>query len=324
MKYRMGNNNEVKILPQTSRNKFGIGSNGASRRVLPSLRGSPKQSLLLGKIASFLAMTRLRHLKSFSGLGLRLLSFLFVLSSFTAHAEKSKMQGIPVRPSPQRLVNNMCGFNGISPEQENALETKLVGFANATSNQMVIVILPFDSLHDNDPSEFATEIGENWQVGQKKFDNGIVILLIPDKHKVFIATGYGLEGAIPDATCEDIVQREMIPNFKKGDYYTGLNSAVDVLIGLAKGEYNSGEYAKKDGQKSKAIGLIFALLVFLVIFILNRRGGGKGGMTIGGPGIFFWGGGFGGGGGGSSFGGGGGFGGFGGGGFGGGGAGGSW
>jgi uncharacterized protein len=233
------------------------------------------------------------------------------------------MQGIPKRPSPPKLVNSFSSYQLLSPEQTNALESKLAAFANSTSNQIVIVII--DSLYDNDAAEFATEILQEWGVGQKKLDNGIVILIKPTKpNKVFIATGYGLEGAIPDATCEDIVQREIIPNFKKNDYYTGLNNAVDVIMGLAKGEYNSSQYAKKDSS-GKAVGFIFALLIIIIVFIISRKGG-KGGFTMGGPGIFFWGSGLGGfgGGGGSGFGGGGGFGGFGGGGGGGGGAGGSW
>jgi uncharacterized protein len=268
----------------------------------------------------------------FRGLGLIVIGcFLLVFTSFSAHADdykKSKMQGVPIKPNPQRMVNDYSGSGVLTSGQESALETKLSGFANATSNQIVIVLMKSDSLYGNDPAEFATEIGQNWTVGQKKFDNGIVILLLPDLHRVFIAVGYGLEGAIPDATTEDIVQREMIPGFKQNDYYTGLNNATDVLMGLAKGEINSGDYAKKGAQGSKAVGLIFALIIFLIVFILGRRGKGKGGMTIGSPGIFFWGGGLGGfgGGGGGGFGGGGGggFGGFGGGGFGGGGAGGSW
>jgi len=251
-------------------------------------------------------------------------SSLLVLSSFGVNT--ASVQGIPQRPNPPKLINNFSAYQILSSDQIDALETKLDAFANSTSNQIAVVII--DSLYDQDPSEFATELGEEWKIGQKKFDNGVVILIQPAAHKVFIAPGYGLEGAIPDATAEEIVQREIVPNFKKGDYYTGLNNAVDVIMGLAKGEYNSADYAKKaGGQNSKQVGFIFALLFFLVIFLISRRGGGRGGMTIGGPGIFFWGGGFGGGGG-NGFGGGssggGGFGGFGGGGFGGGGAGGSW
>jgi len=251
----------------------------------------------------------------------------FSLLVFSSGANATSIQGIPKRPNPPKLVNNLSAYQILSQDQIDALETKLDAFANSTSNQIAIVII--DSLYDQDPSQFATELGEEWQIGQKKFDNGVVILIKPTTpRKVFIAPGYGLEGAIPDATCEDIVQREIIPSFKKGDYNTGLNNAVDVIMGLAKGEYSSGDYAKKGAQGSKATGLIFALIIIVFVFIFSRRGGGKGGMTIGGPGIFFWGGGLGGfgGAGGGGFGGGdsGGFGGFGGGGFGGGGAGGSW
>jgi uncharacterized protein len=255
----------------------------------------------------------------------RLLAIGFFLLAIIG-VNASPMQGIPKRPTPPKLVNNLSAYQLLSQDQIDALETKLDAFANSTSNQIAVVIV--DSLYDNEPSEFATELGQEWQIGQKKFDNGLVILIVPPTHQIFIAPGYGLEGAIPDATCEQIVQNEMRPSFKTGDYNTGLNNAVDVIIGLAKGEYNSSDYAKKGAQGSKAMGLVFAIIFFLVFFIFSRRGGGKGGMTIGGPGIFFWGGGLGGfgGGGGSSFGGGGGsgFGGFGGGGFGGGGAGGGW
>ncbi len=249
-------------------------------------------------------------------------SSLLVLSS---EANASAIEGIPKRPTPFMQINNFSKYQLLSQEQTNALETKLDAFTNATSNQIVIVFV--DTLYDHDMAEFATELGQEWQIGQKKFDNGIVILINPGAHQVFIAPGYGLEGAIPDATCEDIVQREIRPNFKQGNYYKGLNDAVDVIIGLAKGEYNSSDYARKNGQSGKSLGLIFAIIFLIVFFIISRFRGGKGGMTIGSPGIFFWGGGFGGGGGGFG-GGGGGFGGGGfgggGGGFGGGGAGGSW
>lgn len=246
----------------------------------------------------------------------------------TISVNASSIKGIPSRPQPPRLVNNLSSYQVLTPDQSDALEAKLDDFANSTSNQIAVVII--DSLYGNEPADFATELGQEWQIGQKKFDNGVVILIKPTvPRKIFIAPGYGLEGAIPDATCEMIVQNEMIPEFKQGNYYTGIDKAVDVIMGLAKGEYNSSEYAKKNGQSSKEVGFIFALLIILIVFLISRRGGKGGGFTIGGPGIFFWGGGlggFGGGGGGSGFGGGGGggFGGFGGGGFGGGGAGGSW
>ena len=150
----------------------------------------------------------------------------------------------------------------------DAFETKLDAFTNTTSNQIAIVMI--DSLYDHDMSEFATELGEEWQIGQKKFDNGVVILIQPSTHKVFIAPGYGLEGAIPDATCEEIVQTEIFPSFRTGDYYTGLNNAVDVIMGLAKGEYNSSDYAKKGDQGSKGRAY-FCLYYFIVCFLFFQK-----------------------------------------------------
>src|ERR1700722_7084424 len=131
---------------------------------------------------------------TFSFTIIALSSLLLALSSFGANA--TPMQGIPKRPTPYKQVNSFSRYQLLSQDQTDALETKLDAFTNATSNQIVIVII--DSLYDNDPNEFATELGEEWKIGQKKFDNGVVILIQPSAHKVFIATGYGLEGAIPD------------------------------------------------------------------------------------------------------------------------------
>lgn len=244
-------------------------------------------------------------------------------------ARADKTNGIPDRPSPPKLVNNLSSSTDLlSTDETAALEQKLDNFANETSNQIAIIVV--DSLHGYDIAEYASEFGHEWKIGQKKFDNGVVILIDLAKdggrRQVFIAPGKGLEGAIPDATCEEIVQNEILPQFKHNQYYAGLDKATDVLIGLAKGEYNSKDYDKRAATKSKAAGFIIALIIMLIVFVLSRRGGG--GFTLGNSGIFFWGGGFGGfgGGGGGGFGGGGGggFGGFGGGDFGGGGAGGSW
>ena len=162
-------------------------------------------------------------------------------------------------------------------------------------------------------------------IGTAVADNGIVVLIKPNTHDAYIAIGYGLEGAIPDLTASHIIENELTPEFKKGNYYAGLDAATDRLMELAKGEYNSAEYEKRSRRSSNIWIIIF--IVFGIIFVIrmiSRGGGPRGGMTIGPRG--YWGmGGFGGGSrGGWGGGGGGGFGGFGGGGFGGGGAGGKW
>lgn len=178
--------------------------------------------------------------------------------------------------------------------------------------------------------------------GTNEFDNGVVIVVKPktgrENGRVWISVGYGLGGAIPDATANRIIDNEMIPSFKQNDYFTGLDKSTDVLMALAAGEYDSDEYAAK--TEGSPWGLLVPVIAILFFLVMSRAGrsssqtyGRKGsGMPL--LGMFLLGsmmgrgshhgsfGNFSGGSGG--FGGGSGFGGFGGGGFGGGGAGGSW
>jgi len=239
--------------------------------------------------------------------------------------------GIPDAPNPPRLVNNFSKEfpNFLSAEEQELLENKLVSFAESTSNQIVIVIV--DDLAGYEPAEYAYELGDKWGVGHEKEDNGIVILIKPTggagERKFFIATGKGLEGALPDFTCRQIEEDELIPYLKTGEYYKALDNTTDVLMKFAKGEYNSVKYAKKKGKGAKSTAIIVLVIIALFVYLLSKGGrGGRGGMTMGPAGFFFMGSGFGSGGGfgGGSSSGGGGFGGFGGGGFGGGGSGGSW
>ncbi len=253
------------------------------------------------------------------------LTLFFLVSYLTCFSQRT---GIPPAPSPAKLVNNLSKEfpDFLSNEETEKLESKLEKFADETSNQIVIVIV--DDLNGYEPWDFATELGQQWKVGHEKEDNGIVVLIKPTggkgQRKFHIAVGYGLEGAIPDLTCRQIEEDELIPYLKQQKFYEALNRTTDVLMSLSKGEYNSKQYAKQHKKNSPSKVLIVLVLIFIfILFFIKRGGGGRGGMTMG-PGILFFGGsGFGSSRGGSSFGGGG-FGGFGGGGFGGGGSGGSW
>lgn len=248
---------------------------------------------------------------------------LAIFSTFAAYA-------IPSRPEPQRLINDFAGL--LSPSQTQALENMLVEFDDSTSNQ-IAVITTLD-LEGYEISEYATRIGLEWQVGSEKFDNGIVIAVKPKTQesggKVFIATGYGLEGAVPDAYAKRIIEREMIPHFMNEDYYGGIRQACITLMKLASGEISEPREEEEDSIWILISMLIIMFFVFVVIAVAlenhndGKGPGGRGPVIYTGPiitsgrnyGSF----------GGSSFGGGfgGGFGGFGGGSFGGGGAGGSW
>ena len=254
---------------------------------------------------------------------------LFICLSFSVLAQ------LPSPKSPPRLYNNFSTVQLLSPSEEAEIEEQLEKFEAETSNEIAIVVV--DDLQGYEPWEYAVEIGEKWGVGKKNEDNGIVLLIKPTKtdggRKTFIAVGRGLEGAIPDLTTNEIIENEILPNFKQDNYFQGIKQAVDVLSKLSKGEYNSKQYSKKNKKEIGFFGgLMLVVLIIIIVLVLIRKGGRGGGGGLGSSiasGIF-WGsianGGFGGGrggfGGGSS--GGGGFGGFGGGSFGGGGSGGSW
>lgn len=242
-------------------------------------------------------------------------------------------QDIPVKPNPPRLVNDFAGLLNI--QEVNNLEQKLVAFNDSTSTQIAIVIVK--ELNGYDKADYAQRLAEKWGIGQKGLNNGVLILVkpkTPDSNgEVQIAPGYGLEGAIPDLTCGEIVDNEILPFFKTGEYYRGLDKSTSTLMSLARGEFTAAQYGKQINKKVAQVAPFGIFIIFFIIIMIFRNSGRSNHNNISRSGLPFWlllgmmnsgrnshsgsWGGFSGGGGG-------GFGGFGGGGFGGGGAGGSW
>lgn len=265
----------------------------------------------------------------------RIFSLWFILTLFSMQVTG---QEIPEPMVPPRLVNDYAEI--LQGQQLHYLEKKLVDFDDSTSTQIVIVIVR--SLNGLTKEEFADRIGHEWGVGQKGKDNGIVILVKPkygnERGDARISIAYGLEGVIPDAIAKRIVGNDMIPSFQEGDYFTGLDNAVNTLMSLARGEFTAEEYKKK--TEGSPLGIIIPVIIIILIIIFMSRNSNRH-YTTGSKGNSIWtalwlasmlsnrgssgswgdfrsgSGGFGGGGSG-------GFGGFGGGSFGGGGAGGSW
>lgn len=276
----------------------------------------------------------------FKGIVLPLVMVLFLMLTQSGGLSAQ----VPPRPQPQRLVNDLADI--FSSSQEERMEQTLVAFTDSTSNQIAVVSVP--DLYGMDKAQLAFQIGEEWGVGQQKFDNGVVILVKPkvgnSRGEVFIATGYGLEGVLTDAVCRRIIEQYMIPAFQANDYYAGVENALNVILPLAAGEISTDEFASGDGSESVIASVFFLLFIFIIFVALFKSGGNNRPQNMGGGnrkglsaadlimlsilsnnsnsrGSDGWGGSSGGFGGGF---GGGGFGGFGGGGFGGGGAGGSW
>ena len=151
-----------------------------------------------------------------------LILLLFSFSFVQAQIEKE----LPQRPQPAKLVVDYT--NTLAPDQKQALENKLVAFDDSTSNQIAIVIV--ESTGDRDIADFAVALGRAWGIGNKEFNNGILLLVAKTDRKMWIATGYGLEGALPDATAKQIIENEIKPNFKENDFYRGLDEGTDAII----------------------------------------------------------------------------------------------
>lgn len=254
---------------------------------------------------------------------------LLVLSTAWPLAAQSDDEFFPEKPEPAVYVHDYAGW--LTPDEKTRLEQKLVAYHDSTSTQIVVMIRP--DIGDYDKATYAFELGNRWGIGRKSKDNGVVMLVktVPPDRGIFIATGYGTEGALPDAAAGRIIREVMAPYFRQEQYFQGIDAGTSSIISALAGEFEA------EGEAGEPlpgwVGFLIFLGIFgLIIFIAwkarhstmydhsgprSRGGGGGWGGWIGGGGGGGWGGGgggWGGGGGGS----------FGGGGFGGGGAGGDW
>lgn len=239
---------------------------------------------------------------------------------------------IPPKPDFQTSVYDYA--NLLSAQEKSALEEKLIRYSDSTSTQIVVATV--ETINNEDIGILTPKWAQEWGIGgTAKQDNGVFILVAKAEHKIWISPGYGLEDRLTAGIGGEITRNIIIPEFKAGSYYRGLDKGADALFDVFKGKYK-GEKKKTKEKSFPIVPIIIIVIIILVIISKNRKGGGNSGTTGGGPSLLdviilsslARGGGFGGGGGGGFGGGGGGGGGFGGGfgggGFSGGGSGGSW
>lgn len=248
-----------------------------------------------------------------------------VLFSFTANAD------VDFPEKATRLVTDYTGT--LRPDELQSIENKLVAFDDSTSMQIAVVVM--GSVGNYDISDYAVQLFNKWKIGDKKNNSGVLLLVAKDDRKVWITTGYGMEGVFPDALVKQVIDREIVPKFRSGDYFGGIDAGTTAITGIVTGEYKAVRSKSKSGKGGIFPFLMFAFIVIIIIISQvgrAKRYGRKNNLSFwaawallnaasnrsrGSWGGFSGGSGFGGGGGG-------GFGGFGGGMSGGGGAGGSW
>lgn len=196
------------------------------------------------------------------------LSLLFMLPLWS-----SGQENLPVPAAPQSWVNDYAGV--FSPAELAALDRKLGEFESRSSTQIFVVTL--DDNGGYPASDLGPRIGEYWGIGQAGKDNGLLILMDMQDRDVFISTGYGLEEYVPDVIASRIVRNEIVPNFKNGNFYEGIDKATDVMISLLDGKFTADQYRKQTSSGGTSIGgIIFMIILFSIIFGGRRRSTGMG------------------------------------------------
>ncbi len=202
-----------------------------------------------------------------------LILLVLILSTWASNAQNA----VPL-PNPLRLV--VDNANVLTQNQINVLENKLDAFNDTTSNQIVVLTVP--SLNDQSIEDVAVATFRSWGIGDKKNNNGVLVLVAIKERKVKIEVGYGLEGAIPDVTAKDIIETTIVPSFKKGDYFKGISDAIDNLSLAAAGEYKIQKQNGDTNSGGYSTFIFFFMIVIVFVIMISGRGGGGNGRGGGG------------------------------------------
>jgi uncharacterized protein len=214
-------------------------------------------------------MQTTQHFLLYPNMILRFLIF-FLAITLTAHAQ------VALPEHGGQWVHDQA--NVLSASTKAEIESILKAERDSTSNQIAVLIVP--SLEGESMEDFSLRVAEKWQIGQKKKDNGVLMLISIDDKKMRIETGYGLEGVLTDALSSRINRNEMAPYFRQRDFDTGVKVGVMAVIQAIKGEYVNDEPVQQTRRRSKKSSPLFTILIILAIIIIssrNRKGGGGGG-----------------------------------------------
>ena len=184
----------------------------------------------------------------------QILSLLLVLLVLDATG-----QDFPEPMSPPRLVNDFA--QALTKKQLGLLENKLRNYNDSTSNEVAVVII--GSTGPYDIAQYGAELAERWQIGKAKKDNGVLLLVAMDDRKVNISTGYGLEPVITDADSKRLIDNYILPNFRNGKYFEGIDQTTSILMAMASGEF------KSDPKDQKSLGRPFLFIVVIIWLFWN-------------------------------------------------------
>ncbi|MFZ4631770.1 MAG: TPM domain-containing protein [Patescibacteria group bacterium] len=184
--------------------------------------------------------------------------YIFCFCVFLSVGFSARAYSNPGKPA--GFVNDYAGM--LSSAQVSELNNKLIQFSKDTSNEISVVTI--NTLEGDTIENYAVKLFADWKIGKDKKDNGVLLLISLSDRKMRIEVGYGLEGALPDATAYEIVTNTLKPAFQNSNYYEGINASVDKIISATRGEYTADPVSTKLSFKNLSIDSIF--WIFIGIF----------------------------------------------------------
>lgn len=174
----------------------------------------------------------------------------------------------PPPPEPFRFVSDYT--QTLTPQESYTLEHALQTYSQQTSSQIAVVMI--DSTEGEAIAQYAVHLGNRWGIGQKKERNGVLLLIAKRDRKVFIATGYGLEGALPDAVASSIIRHDITPYFKQEQYAAGIAQGLSAIIAATRGEYAPKPITEEEETiDGLALFCLLALIIFILFFANTRE-----------------------------------------------------
>src|SRR6516225_825625 len=186
-----------------------------------------------------------------------------ILFAISAHAAEV------IPPKPAGYFNDYAGV--VSKEAASRFNEQLAQFERDTSNQVVVAVFP-KMQSDSDIADYTQRVAQAWGVGQNERRNGAVLFVFIQDRKMFIQVGYGLEGALPDATAFDITERNIKPLFRTGNYEAGLATGIDLIFKAIRGEYKgSGKTVAESHGVGGVVSGILPFIIFIIVLIMLSR-----------------------------------------------------
>ncbi len=197
-------------------------------------------------------------------------------STITAQTSNSGGGDASKAGKPYGYVNDKAGI--LDPADEKKLEAKLKGWQNSTSNEFAV--LTVKTTGNESAQEYSFRIAEQWAIGDKEKDNGLLLLIAVEDRKFYMQVGEGLEGVLPDGKVGLLINQELPPKFRAGDFYGGIDNYVTKVIGIVGGAYTIDEATGSD--VNPVVIIVFVVIVVLFLLILIGGSGGSGSWSGGG------------------------------------------